>query len=56
MTALLTLLGIAMDSYTDEDGKWEPCTTWQDFRFLAAAALFGGFGFAVLILCLEKYL
>lgn len=59
MTALLTLLGIAMDSYDNEcSGSPDtfPCTPNRDFAFIAAAALSGGFGFAILILCLEKCL
>lgn len=38
MTALLTLLGIAMDSYTDEDGKWEPCTPAESAAMTSLAA------------------
>ena len=56
MTSTLTHLGAFMNRYRDE-GEWmEPCTPVVDFGFMAAAALFGGFGFAVLILCLEKCL
>ena len=48
-----------MDSYDNEcSGSPDTfaCTPIKDFALIAAAALFGGFGCAVLILCLEKYL
>ena len=63
MTALLTHWSKTMERYRDE-GEWTyPCTQAVDFGFMAAAALFGGFGIAVLIffserllICLEQYL
>lgn len=54
MTALLTTWSTAMERYRDE-GEWTyPCTEAMDFGFLAAAALFGGLGIALLIFYSER--
>lgn len=54
MTAILTHWSQTMERYRDE-GEWmEPCTPVVDFGFMAAAALFGGLGIALLIFYSER--
>lgn len=38
MTAVFTFMRLAMDSYTDEDGKWEPCTPAESAAMTSLAA------------------
>lgn len=46
----------AMDSYPETKGaETGPCSPWQDFGFIFSAALFGGFGFAVLIWAASRH-
>lgn len=56
MTFTLTPWRLTLDSYRDEEGEWTPCSALLDFGLLASAALFGGLGIALLIVCLEQYL
>lgn len=56
MTSTLNLARFFMNSYRDEEGEWmHPCSACLDFGFLASAALFGGLGIAILILCADKW-